>query len=133
MGSSKLNKILWILAVLSILGAGAAYFVKENIKSEYDSINQEYEARPEMPIEVSYRSALLGPGLVISMKNKSTRHLSLVATFLNPTLNKEEGYRIDVSPNEVKEIGHAEGWAFSSGDVIKISHKDYKTITQSLP
>lgn len=133
MASSNSNKILWILAVFSIVGVGATYLVKENIKNEYDSIAQEYEARPGMPVEISYRSALLGPGLVISMKNKSTRHLSLVATFLNPTLNKEEVYRIDVSPNEVKEIGHAEGWVFSSGDVIKISHKDYKGVTQKLP
>jgi len=133
MNTSTKNKMLWILAILAVFGAGAAYLYKENVREKYERITEEYEARPEMPVELSYRSALMGPGLVIVMKNTSARHLSVVATFLNPTLNKEESYRIDISPSSVKEVGHAEGWAFSSSDVIKLIHNEYKTKILKLP
>jgi len=119
--------------MLAVLGAGAVYFYKENVREEYERTTEEYEARPEMPVELSYRSALMGAGLVIVIKNTSSRHLSVVATFLNPTLNKEESYRIDISPGSVKEMGHAEGWAFASGDVIKLVHNEYKTKILKLP
>ncbi len=133
MKTSTTNKILWIFTILAVLGAGSVYFYKENVREKYERTTKEYEARPEMPVDLNYRSALMGPGLVIVMKNTSARHLSVVATFLNPTLNKEESYRIDISPRSVKEIGHAEGWAFFSGDVIKIIHNEYKTKLIKLP
>lgn len=133
MNTSTINKILWIFAILAVFGAGAAYFYKESVYKEYERTVKEYEARPEMPVELSYRSALMGPGLVITLKNISSRHLSVVATFLNPTLIKEENYRIDIAPSSVKEIGHVEGWAFASGDVIKLIHNEYKTKIRKLP
>ena len=133
MSASSTNKTLSIFAMLAVLAAVAAYFYNESVRKEYEEITQKYEARPEMPIDISYRKAWTGPGLVIVLKNISSRDLSVVATFLNPTLNKNTSYRIDISPSSAKEIGHAEGWAFASGDVIKLVHNDYKTKTLKLP
>ena len=133
MASSSTNKILWVFAISLVFAAGIAYLIKENARIEYEKTIHEYESRPEMPIELNYRKALMGPGLVIVFKNTSTRHLSMAATFVNPTLKKEENYRLDLSPGIVKEIGHIEGWAFSSGDVIKLTHNEYKTKVHKLP
>ncbi len=75
----------------------------------------------------------MGPGLVLTLNNTSTRHLSFLASFTNPTLHKTESYQLDISPSSIKEIGHAEGWSFSSGDIIKIVHNEYKTVIVKLP
>jgi len=130
---STTKKILWVLAILLIFAAGAAYSFLDRALAEYESIVEEYESRPQMPIELSYRSAMMGPGLVIELNNTSTRYLTVIVTLINPTLNKKENYRIDLSPNSTKEIGHAEGWAFASGDTIEIVHNEYKTLAQKLP
>jgi hypothetical protein len=37
-----------------------------------------------MPVQVQYRPALLGPGLVLHLTNESSRYLSLLATLTNP-------------------------------------------------
>jgi len=50
-------------------------------------------------LKIRYREALLGPGLVAILKNTGDRHLAVVATFYNPTLQKEENYRLDLRLN----------------------------------
>jgi hypothetical protein len=132
-----MNKIIKVLifSVLTFLVAIAAftYSLREGARKEYEQAKAEYEAKPELPIEINYRRALMGPGLVVSFKNASNRHLAVVATFYNPTLKKEDSYRLDLAPQIPQEVGHAEGWAFASGDSIKIIHNEYKTKMVKLP
>jgi hypothetical protein len=88
---------------------------------------------PQMPVEVKTRSALLGPGLVLLVKNTSTRHLTFVVTLKNPTTNQEKAYRLDAAPSGTVEVGHKEGWAVASGDLLKIVNNDYKNWEGSVP
>jgi len=133
MNKKTINILLYSLAAIALVVAGFAYYMKELAKKEYERVEAEYAARPELPIEISYRSAILGPGLVAIFKNTGNRHLAVVATFQNPTLKKEENYRLDLAPQSIQEVGHAEGWAFASGDTIKLVHNEYKTKTAKLP
>ena len=89
--------------------------------------------KPLMPIEVTYRKALLGEGLVASFHNSSQKHLAVVVILTNPTLNQTKSLRLDLSPDVTREIGHLEGWAFASGDIIEIKHNDYRTLTVKVP
>ncbi|MDX1914190.1 MAG: hypothetical protein SFU55_01295 [Methylophilus sp.] len=82
--------------------------------------------KPELPINVSYRQALMGDGLVAQFTNNSDRFLSIVATFLNPTTNQHMTTRLDLAPRAIKEVGHLEGWTFSSGDQLTIKNNDYE-------
>ncbi len=45
MNTSKTNRVLWFIAAITFLGALAAYFTKENLKKEYETLKQEDEAR----------------------------------------------------------------------------------------
>jgi hypothetical protein len=65
--------------------------------------------KPLMPIEVTYREAMLGDGLVGVFHNSSIRQLAVLIALTNPTLNQTENYRLDLVSNETKEIGHLEG------------------------
>ena len=91
------------------------------------------EPLPPMPVEVKYRSALLGPGLVIEVRNMTSRHLSLIGDFRNLTTNQERSFRMDLSPNGEKSLGHLEGWVFSSGDIVNLTHHDYAPWSGTLP
>lgn len=99
----------------------------------FQSSSYREQSLPPMPIEIKYRSALLGSGLVVAVNNTSDRHLSILATFKNPSLNQEKSFRIDVPPHEKTEVGHREGWAFTSGDSIMLTHNDYKSWKGSIP
>lgn len=88
---------------------------------------------PEMPLEVKYREALLGSGLVASFKNTANRFLAVGVSLNNPSMHQQKSFRVDLAPGEVKEIGHMEGWAFSSGDTIAISHEEYRELEVKIP
>lgn len=132
-----IKKIVQIIALIAmIFGLGFIGFDVYRIQKESEIIEKElaeYAARPEMPIEISYRSAILGPGIVAIFKNVSGRHLAVVATFSNPTLKKTQSYRLDLSPNNILEFGHSEGWVFASGDTVGITHNDYKNLNVVIP
>ena len=112
-------------ATLGVIIIGAIGYFQSSIFREQNL--------PPIPIEVSYREALLGPGLVCIVENTSDRHLSVLATFMNPSLNQEKNFRLDVPPKGVTEVGHLEGWILASGDTIVLSHNDYKSWNGKIP
>ena len=96
---------------------------------------QEYElsSKAPLPIKVSYRDALLGPGYVAQFRNESPRYLAVVVTVKNPTTGQETSSRLNLPPEQTVEIGHAEGWSFVSGDTIALTHADYREWSGSIP
>lgn len=94
--------------------------------------NTELAKKPDLPVSISYRQAMMGSGLVSQFTNNSDRFLSIVATFQNPTTNQHTILRLDLTPNVTKEIGHMEGWTFSSGDQITMQNNDYEPITMTV-
>lgn len=119
----KTSPATWVVLLLII--AGAVWYFQSPAFREQNL--------PPMPVDVGYRKAFVGPGLVLTVKNKSDRHLSLRATLKNPSLTQEKTYRLDVPPKGAAEVGHKEGWVLASGDLITLSHNDYKSWNGSIP
>jgi hypothetical protein len=88
---------------------------------------------PLPPIDISYRTAILGDGVVAKFANMSDRHLSFKATFSNPTFNASGIFKIEIPPSHWTTFGHMEGWSFSSGDEITLEHNEFRTITTIVP
>ena len=97
----------------------------------YENIDQ-YNKAP-LPVKVTYRDAMLGPGYVAQVRNESPRYLAVVATLKNPTTGQMINSRLDLPPDQIVEIGHAEGWPFASGDTITLVHADYRDWSGSIP
>ena len=119
----------WVMfGVLGTLGLVFFVFTKGNPQQE----RAEQQKTP-MPVALTYRKAVVGPGLVVGLKNNSERHLAVVLTVANPTTKQEKSFRVDVSPKQTTEIGHLEGWTFASGDMVKVVHSDYRAWQGKLP
>lgn len=114
----------WFLLVLLVTGAVFWYYQTEFV--------HDY-GKPALPVTVEYRPALTGPGLVLKVNNTSTRHLTIIATLRNPTLNDSRSFRFDIPPQSFGEVGHREGWKLASGDRITLRHNDYQAWNGSIP
>lgn len=136
-----INKgILWTGIIVGIVAGGLTlfgYVMNAKARDEYQRAHiaklEAYARLPDLPLNVAYRKAFTGPGLVVALKNNSGRALAVAATFKNPTLGTEQTFRVDVPPMGTREMGHLEGWTFASGDTITIKHADYKTGVFTLP
>lgn len=119
----KTSPITWLVLLLVI--CGVVWF------SQSSSFKEEY--LPPLPVNVGYRAAVLGPGLVLKVQNTSTRSLTILANLRNPTLKNEFNFRLDVAPESEQEIGYKDGWTLSSGDQIKLSNAEYRSWNGIIP
>lgn len=116
------GSVTWIALILILVGV---FWYLPKVSRE--------ENLPAMPVAVKTRPALTGPGLVLVVKNTSSRYLTYMVTLKNPTTAQEKSFRLDAAPSGDVEIGHKEGWALSSGDIIKIVHSEYQSWGGNVP
>lgn len=119
----KSSGIVWV--VLLVLIVGFLWMVLPAISKKQDL--------PLLPVEVGYRAALVGPGLVLKVKNNSSRTLSILANLNNPTMHNIRNYRLDISPGTTSEVGHLEGWVLASGDRVVLSNVEYQSWEGVIP
>src|SRR5882724_1534909 len=91
----------------------------------------------EMAISVGFRKAIFGSGHVLTLQNKTEKPLGVNITVADASGQKGNEFRFVVDGGRfqavAKEIGHIQGWAFSSGDNIKIVCAGYDPITLRVP
>jgi hypothetical protein len=78
-----------------------------------------------LPIKVRQRDALFAGGKVSIFTNTSTRTLSVVARFKNPTFGTRKVFNLVFSPGDKQEIGGFEGWTVVPGESVTLESEGY--------
>lgn len=91
------------------------------------------EPKPDLPVTVTYRESMVGQGYVAQFRNQSDRYLTVVVEFENKTLNDRKRGYIELAAGGTQEIGWMEGWKFTSGETIELSHDDYRPRSYRIP
>lgn len=107
--------------------------LKSELGTTTQKLQTELSRKPPLPVGVRYRQAMLGHGLVATFRNTSTQQLLFVVEVKNPTLDSSKTFQLNIAPGMVQEIGYAEGWAFSSGDLISIANAAYEPLKATVP
>lgn len=89
--------------------------------------------RPEIPVNVSFRKALLSSGGVASFRNRSSRSIAVTATIERPSSGQSRIFDLTLDPAHTKEIGEREGWAFVSGDTVTLTEPEHKSSAFQAP
>ena len=119
----KTSPITWAAAIAIIVGL--VWYAQSRDYKEHNL--------PVLPIEVKFRNAILGSGMVLQVQNTSSKPLMILVTLSNPTTQQKKVSRLDILPNSAGEIGHMEGWILASGDQIEVSNANFKTWKGSIP
>ncbi|MFO7543691.1 MAG: hypothetical protein R6W97_12910 [Thiobacillus sp.] len=90
-------------------------------------------AKPALPVIVSFRSSMLGKGLVAIIENSSDRYLNVVLSVRNPTLSTAKRFKLDLGPKSSTDFGHLEGWKFLSGDEVGLFNDDFGALRITVP
>jgi hypothetical protein len=90
-------------------------------------------AKPDLPVRVGLRRALLGAGMVLTVRNISRSDLPVTATFARPGAPPETRELV-IPPNGVREIGRLQGWEFLPGDSVALQNPTFRGwVNPSLP
>jgi len=82
-------------------------------------------AKPDLPVEVSTRAALLGAGRVLVIRNDSPKELDITAQFKRgdgPAVTQA----LVIQPNGFTQVGKDQGWTFARGDSVVLSNPDFR-------
>lgn len=99
-------------------------------ESEFQSVSS---VRPDLPVVVSFRSSMLGKGMVAVFDNTSDRHLTVTLAVRSPHLSTARRFRVELEPRARTEFGHLEGWQFASGDEVALFHDAHAELRVQVP
>ena len=90
-------------------------------------------SQPEVEVQVSFRKALINSGNVSMLKNISGRSIAIAVEAKRPSTGKSKKFDLTLDASQMKEIGEIEGWAFISGDTLRISQPEHKELVFKAP
>lgn len=109
----------------------------EQLKAQLAYKESDYQAatsaKPALPVVVSFRSSMLGKGLVAVIENSSDRYLTVVLAVRNPTLATARRYTLNLTPRSSTDFGHLEGWQFASGDEVGLFNDEFSGLRLTVP
>jgi hypothetical protein len=109
----------------------------EQLKVQLSHKETDYQAatsaKPALPVVVSFRSSILGKGLVAVFENTSDRYLTVVLSVRSPTLSTARRFKIELNPKSTTDFGHLEGWQFASGDELGLFNDEFGAIRLTAP
>jgi hypothetical protein len=132
-------------AVLTVLAAGwglmefqqaqrfAELLGKERRQSASLQTSLAEAAKPDLPLMISFRPAILGNGLVAVFRNTSSTQLEVAAAFSSEATGIRRGASMVIPANAVTEIGYAQGWAFAAGQRIRLTNGEFRPAEYQVP
>ena len=91
------------------------------------------EAKPDLPLSIGFRRAILGTGLVMELRNNSASQLEVAAAFTSEATGMTQQRNIVLPPNIVMQFGSAQGWAFVPGQRIMFKNVNYRPAEVVVP
>jgi hypothetical protein len=84
--------------------------------------------QPEVEVLVSFRKALLSNGNVAKFKSIAGTTIAIQLEIVRASTSASKTVELTIDPGQSVEIGEREGWAFISGDTIKVNQPAHKSL-----
>jgi hypothetical protein len=86
------------------------------------------ETRPDLPVNLSFRKALMSAGLVGVFRNTSGKELEFTLDLESPATGQHVRKAVVLNSNRAVEIGAQQGWAFAPGQRITLNNPPYRPL-----
>jgi hypothetical protein len=89
-------------------------------------------SRPDLPIKLSFRPALLSQGEVAVMQNLSNQTLEITLDVQSSATGAHLRRALVINPGQTGQFGPQEGWAFASGQLVTLGNPAFRPITRAV-
>lgn len=86
-----------------------------------------------LPVTITFRRSLVGPGWVARIKNQTSKGLPITATLSSPTTNVSHDVIVSIPSRRTKELGGAGTPALVTGDRILLHSDPYTDVAVVVP
>lgn len=101
----------------------------QSLEAKAAQLQAKVNEKPEIPVSMSFRKALTGPGLVAVFTTTVKSAVPVLVTHKSSALGTTKQFELHLDPKLSKELGHLEGATISSGDSITIENQNFSPKT----
>lgn len=91
------------------------------------------ESRPDLPIRVGFRRALIGQGEVGTFLNLSNQVLQVTLDVTSPATGASLHRVLTMNPHGFVQIGPIQQWPFAPGQKLELSNPSFRSVTRMVP
>ncbi len=99
------------------------------LQTENTQLKAQLAKKPELPVTMSLRKAMMGPGLVAVFNTTVKSPVSALAIIHSASLGTTKQFELHLNPNVATELGHLEGAVIENGDTITLRNNNYSDVT----
>lgn len=101
----------------------------ERLKAENAELKAQLAKKPALPVSMSLRKAMMGPGYVAMFNTTVKSPVPVLVTVKSAALGTIKKFELHLKPNTTTELGHAEGAAIGKDDIVTIENNNYSSVT----
>lgn len=99
------------------------------LSAENTHLKDQLAKKPELPVTLSLRKAVMGPGFVAAFNTTIKSPISVLVTIKSAALGTTKQLELHLNPTGPAEIGHLEGAIIEAGDTITLENSNYSSAT----
>ena len=99
----------------------------ERLKAENAQLKAELAKKPVLPVKMSLRKAMMGPGYVAIFNTTVKNPVPVLVTVKSAALGTAKKFELHLNPNTPAELGHLEGAVIENGDSITLENNNYSS------
>ena len=105
----------------------------DKMGNELDKSSAQLAKKPDLPISISVRKALTGPGLVAVFDTTIKSSLAVMVTVTSTALGTTKAFEVHLNPSGPTSLGHLEGAVIEPGDIITVENNNFSATTFTVP
>lgn len=90
-------------------------------------------AKLKMPVSIVFRRTASGSGFNAFFKNNAPEPINVSVLLTNPATNRRRESNLAILANSVQEIGESQGWIFTPGQRILMTHAQFGSVEYVVP
>lgn len=99
------------------------------LQAENARLKAMLEKKPELPVTLGLRKAMMGPGYVAVFNTTVKSSVPVLATIKSTALGSTKQFELHLNPSASTELGHMEGATIENGDTITLENKNFTSVT----
>lgn len=99
------------------------------LQAENSKLQTKLSKKPELPVTLSLRKAMMGPGYVAIFNTTVKEPVSVLAILKSAALGTTKQFELHLNPMAPTELGHLEGATIEAGDTITLENSHYSSIS----
>lgn len=100
----------------------------QETSAQLSAASSKLARKPAMPVKVSFRQALLGPGYVAVFNTTIKQDFPILVTVKSKALGISQNFKLRLSYVATRELGHSEGATIEAGDEVIVENNNYSPL-----